>query len=166
MPATFEPIATTTLSSAASTITFSSIPNTYTDLRLVLTGSFSASTKSTITFNSTTGSSTAYSQTLLNGNGSSASSGRYTSQPEIIAGEFAPTTNSLFMVAWDIFSYAGSTNKTILGEFSGDQNGSGSTSRVVALYRSTSAVTTITLGRSTGNYNAGTTATLYGILRA
>ena len=36
MPATYEPIATTTLGSAATNITFSSIPATYTDLRLVL----------------------------------------------------------------------------------------------------------------------------------
>lgn len=34
---TFEPIASTTLSSAASSITFNSIPQTYTDLRIVAT---------------------------------------------------------------------------------------------------------------------------------
>jgi hypothetical protein len=32
MPATYEPIATTTLGTAAATITFSSIPATYSDL--------------------------------------------------------------------------------------------------------------------------------------
>jgi hypothetical protein len=36
MPATYEPIATTTLGTAAAFITFSSIPATYTDLRLVI----------------------------------------------------------------------------------------------------------------------------------
>ena len=36
MATTYEPIATTTLGSAAASITFSSIAGTYTDLRLVL----------------------------------------------------------------------------------------------------------------------------------
>jgi hypothetical protein len=36
MATTYEPIATTTLGTAAAFITFSSIPATYTDLRLVV----------------------------------------------------------------------------------------------------------------------------------
>ena len=36
MPATYEPIASTTLGSAAATISFSSIPGTFTDLVVVL----------------------------------------------------------------------------------------------------------------------------------
>ena len=45
MPATYEPIATTTLGSAQATVTFSSIPGTYTDLVLI-TNSRSDSTTS------------------------------------------------------------------------------------------------------------------------
>jgi hypothetical protein len=43
MPATYEPIATTTLGGAAATITFSSISSAYTDLRIVLVGTTTAS---------------------------------------------------------------------------------------------------------------------------
>ena len=61
MPATYEPIATTTLGSAAASITFSSIAGTYTDLRLVMVGTTSASDWAFVRFNGTDGSSTAYS---------------------------------------------------------------------------------------------------------
>ena len=76
MPTTYEPIATQTLGSAAATITFSSIPATYTDLRLVLVGTSTISANPKINFNSDTA--TNYSQTILSGNGSVANSARQT----------------------------------------------------------------------------------------
>ena len=76
MTATYDPIATTTLGSAASTITFSSIPNTFTDLRLVLFGVTlnATGTYNQIRFNNDTG--TNYSWTQLLGNGSAAQAQR------------------------------------------------------------------------------------------
>jgi hypothetical protein len=67
----------------------------------------------------------------------------------------------------DIFSYAGSTFKTCLITRSSDQNGSGEVMREVSLWRNTAAITTILFRLSTsGNYATGTTATIYGILKA
>ena len=61
MASTYEPIATTTLGSAASSITFSSIPATYTDLRLVLVHTPSASTgNAQMQFNSDTATNYSY----------------------------------------------------------------------------------------------------------
>ena len=72
--ATYEPIATTTLGSAANAITFSSIPSTYTDLRLV--GTFLAPDADysdiNVQFNNDTGAN--YSYTLLLGYGTGTSS--------------------------------------------------------------------------------------------
>ncbi len=66
----------------------------------------------------------------------------------------------------DIFSYAGSTNKTSLGTQSRDNNGSGTVGQFVHLWRSTSAINSIALFPNSGNFKTGTIATLYGILKA
>jgi hypothetical protein len=47
-----------------------------------------------------------------------------------------------------------------------DANGSGRISSGVLLYRSTDAITSLELTANSGIYNAGTTATLYGIKNA
>mgnify|MGYP006301342273 FL=1 len=71
------------------------------------------------------------------------------------------TTPSLVTV--DIFSYAGSTYKTCLCTESMDRNGVGTVNRRVGLWRSTSAINTITFSQA-DNWNVGSTFTLYGIL--
>jgi hypothetical protein len=155
-------IATTTLGSAASSITFSSIPGTYTDLRLVFVGTSAANVPGEMRFNGDSGSN--YSRTYLSGNGSSASSSRDTNQTNISMGASAITSTPM-MNTVDIFSYAGSAYKTCLITSSDDRNGSGTVDRQVALWRSTSAITQIRLTVDlTANFTAGTTATLYGIL--
>ena len=66
----------------------------------------------------------------------------------------------------DIFSYAGSTNKTLLITGANDVNGDGSSEKNVGLWRSTSAITSITIHLSSGNFANASTATLYGIQAA
>jgi hypothetical protein len=165
MPATYEPIATTTLGSAASSITFSSIPATYTDLRLVLFVKTSAGDDLQLRFNTST--TTAYSYIYLYGNGTATASGSQTtvtyinpSQPNQL-----PTTQFSLITA-DIFSYAGSTNKTVLCTNSNDLSGSGVVERTVGLWRDTSAINQIVLSPSSGQFTIGTSATIYGILKA
>jgi hypothetical protein len=164
MATTYEKIATTTLGSAAASITFSSIAATYTDLRLVLVGTSSAGGGVRLQFNSDTA--TNYSNTQLYGFPASAYSGRETNKTYCDLSVFGFETTIPCFISTDIFSYAGSTYKTLLAEYSGDQNGSGGVARVVNLWRSTSAITSMQLSLSSGNYNTGTTATLYGILKA
>lgn len=149
-------IATTTLGTAASTITFSSIPATYTDLRLVF-NLITPGYDSTLTVNGD--SATNYSYTLIRGNGTAAISGRGTNTAGVIL-DYNASSPALFTV--DFFSYAGSTNKTFLTTSSEDANGSGTVDRKVGLWRNTAAITSVTL--SSTNMSIGTTATLYGIL--
>lgn len=166
MATTYEPIQTTTLTSAQSSITFSSIPSTYTDLRVVWVGTnTTGSSEVRLRFNSDTG--TNYSQTALSGNGSSATSGRLTSQTLIYLtwGNSLNGTLPAFKTV-DVFSYTGSTYKTVLSTESTDRNGSGSVVANVGLWRSTSTITSIELSVDTNNFATGTTATLYGIKAA
>ena len=167
MPATYEPIATTTLGSATSTITFSSISSAYTDLRVVLVGTSTSAGFVVYRFNGDTA--TNYSYTELYGDGTSAASQRATSSSRIGLGGSAAAINtsatipSLYTI--DVFNYAGSTNKTTLNTSNGDFNGTGGVERSVGLWRSTSAITAINLVAGT-SFGVGTTATLYGILKA
>lgn len=166
MTATYDCIATTTLGSAASPITFTSIPSTYTDLRLVLvfnTGGASGNTNARITFNSDTTAN--YSKTNLRGTGTSALSQRDTSANYIDIGQALSVNWGLSTM--DIFSYAGSTYKTALTQGNSNSTTSGNVYREVALWRSTSAITSITItSSSSNNFRAGTIATLYGIKAA
>lgn len=163
MPATYEKIGTTTLSSSQLSILFTSIPGTFTDLRLVLVGIANAITANAlVTFNSDTGNN--YSRTRVYGTGTTTGSSR-TTAPFIHLTDydgFSPTIPSLRTM--DVFSYAGSTYKTCLTEENSDYNGSGSVVRSAQLWRSVSAITSITITSDASYlFGAGTTATLYGI---
>jgi hypothetical protein len=166
VPITYDPIATTTLSTATRSITFSSIPATYTDLRIVLVASFQTQVDYfEVTFNGTT---TGYSWTYVQGDGSNASSGRISNNtkwvPNFPTG--AGSTTIPMLSTTDIFSYAGSTFKSGLMETSANISSSGQVIRTVGLWRNTDAITSIKLEVQTYNWNAGTIATLYGIKNA
>ena len=154
-------IATTTLGSAAGDITFSSISSAYTDLRVVLVNK-GATGGCRLQFNSDTGSN--YSTTNLSGDGTNVASARTINNDRISLDYWGMSATIPSIYTVDIFSYAGSTYKTVLGTAAEDYNGSGSTSARVGLWRSTSAITTIKLFTLATAFQAGTTATLYGIL--
>jgi hypothetical protein len=160
MATTYEPIATTTLGSAQSSVTFSSISGSYTDLVLVGVGLSSASENICLRFNGDTG--TNYSKTVVDGNGTSASSARGSSQDKMILAAFNSSTQSNLIT--HIMNYSNSTTyKTVL------QRGNIASSLVradVGLWRSTSAITSITLLVASGTISTGTTFTLYGIKAA
>jgi hypothetical protein len=169
MPVTYENIATTTLSSAASSITFSGVPTTYTDLRVVLVATADSTLSKRIQFNSDTSTGTdTYSNTKLGGNGSSTYSARQANEFGIrFASDQAGDSTTIPMLSViDIFSYRGSTFKTILAATSSNQSTSGYVQRTVGLWRSTDPITSVILMINGANYQIGTTATLYGIKNA
>jgi hypothetical protein len=161
MPLTYTPIATQTLGSAASSVTFSSISGSYTDLVLVVNATFSnASTANLLMqFNGDTTSN--YSATRLLGDGSAASSGRVSGTYMMIG----DINNALFSSIINIQNYANTTTyKTALARtgFAGGYLGA-----YVGLWRSTSAITSVLIGyNGSGTFAAGSTFSLYGILAA
>jgi len=164
MATTYEKIATTTLGSSSPTVTLSSIPATYTDLRLVFVPLGTSTQNMNMTINGDTGSN--YSWTNLRGDGGGAYSASATSQANInlTYGTSITTTNAnLYEI--DIFSYASSTYKTLLNKYSADKSISGNLGVQVALWSSTSAITSVTFTAAT-NFAANTTLSIYGIKAA
>ena len=168
MASTYTPIATTTLGSAA-TITFTSIPSTYTDLIVVLNGNGSRAATSDDTglrLNSDSGAN--YSETIIIGNGTSASSSRASSVNEMFQNtnfRIGATSGARSTIIYHFMNYSNTTTyKTVLGRSNVSDFG---VVEGVGLWRSTAAINTIYLYNYTSNaFTAGTTATLYGVKSA
>lgn len=162
---TYTPIATQTLSSSASTVTFSSISGSYTDLILVTDNIQSGGTQANlfVQFNSDSGSN--YSRTWLSGDGSSAFSGRESSQTKMgLTAYCYPQTTTRWAGLIHIENYSNETTyKTVL--IRGNNSAVGVDS-IVGLWRSTSAITSLVLSRSNDQFATGSTFTLYGVLNA
>jgi hypothetical protein len=163
MPNTYESIATQTLGSATATVTFSSIPSTYTDLVLVCNfGASSSGQDFTFQFNGDTG--TNYSFTRMYGNGTSAISSRETNQSKIYADSVGVSTSLQAADIIQVMNYSNTTTyKTALVRVA---DAAKSTEAVVGLWRSTSAINSISLAMTSGNLLSGSTFSLYGIASA
>ena len=160
--ATYVPIATNTVSGTTTNlITFSSIPSTFTDLVLIDNGKFSASDNSYImTFNGDTASN--YSYTYLLGSGTAASSGRATSQTGIYINR---ADNVVFSAGkTHINNYANAT--TYKTSICSGGTSDGYIISTVGLWRSTAAITSLSLSSTIQYFAAGSMYTLYGILGA
>ena len=163
-------IASTEVGSAgAANITFSSIPQGYTDLKLVVSVRESAATNAGdvvgyMRFNADTGT-TNYSSRLVYGDGSAAASLTNSGGAFQICTS-ANTGNTFASTDIYIPNYTGSTAKSWSSDTLTENN---ATVAFAALYASlwtgTAAITTITLSpRSTLSFAQYSTATLYGIL--
>ena len=171
MPDTFVKIASVTVGSGgASSMTFSSIPATYTDLLIKISArgtQASASHAFTLRFNSAT---TNYSSRELVGDGSSAgSSTRTTLGSALYIGNIdgnSATSSTFASTEIYIPNYAGSTYKSLSVDATSENNATEAYATLLAgLWSNTAAITQIDLISFSGH---GTlmqysTATLYGI---
>jgi hypothetical protein len=165
--ATYEPIATQTLVSNTSLVTFSSIPATYTDLVMVVNAGAVSANDMYLRLNGDTGSN--YSYTILTGNGTSASSIRGSNQTLALVDYYGTPATTLggSVSIFNFMNYSNTTtNKTILSR---SNNASSGTDAIVTLWRSNSAITSMEFRVATNagvNFLAGSTFTLYGIAAA
>ena len=148
--------------SSTTTISFTSIPSTYTDLVLIASTQNSTSGQDfKITLN---GTSTGYSTTRFFGYGSGTpESSRRTSQSYWFLDELGQPTSGDFMVqTFNLMNYSNTTTyKTALWRNSwASTNG---VAAMVGLWQNTAAVNQIDITTTGGVMNAGSTFSLYGI---
>jgi hypothetical protein len=165
MPAgnTYEAIATQSLGSAAASVTFSSIPGTYTDLVLVSNPIYSTTAATKLQINNSTA--FLYSGIWLQGNGSTAGSLRNSSgDSSMVVNYFNNTSSDKPMQIFNFQNYSNATTfKTYLIR---EDNAGAGISAFVGLFRDTAAITQFKLSATTGNYSIGSTFSLYGIKAA
>lgn len=160
LPSTLTPIATTTLGSAQSSVTFSSITGSYTDLVLI-TNAKNASSEQSLGLRFNSDSATNYSATWMYGNGTSAVSSRESSNNQI------PIVRSDASNYWigivNINNYSNSTTyKTIISR----GNSGGLVISQVGLWRNTATITALEIFGFSQNIASGSTFTLYGVKAA
>lgn len=156
--ATYQPLQSTVLTSATSSVTFSNIPPDYTDLVVVVNGSQNANQFTAIRFNNDTASN--YSQSRLMGTGSV---GDFDRQTSVTFGRYGAgniTNNSVGII--NIMNYSNTTTyKTWISRSSIPND---MVSTVNGLWRSFNAINSVTLLTTTSDtWNAGSTFDLYGI---
>lgn len=170
MPSTYTPIASTTLGSATSSVTFSSL-GSYTDLFISATV-FPDTTVSrylVIRFNGDTGNN--YNDNILAGLGNGAEAGPNNNAPWMYMSGYGAmlndsTTAFPMLSKINIMNYNNSTTyKNVV--FTSDQSKiSGATYTGIGMWRNTAAITSVTLQCNTYNLGANSVFTIYGIKAA
>jgi hypothetical protein len=160
MPSTYEPIATQTLGSTAASVTFSSIPSTYTDLVVVASGTFTTGDDNLcMQFNGSTGAN--YSVTNIVGDGSTAGSFR-TNNTTNCGRDVLGTTQGV--VTYNINNYSNTTTyKTVIGRSGPASYGARAS---ISMWRNTAAIDQIVIFSLSYTFNVGTVISIYGIKAA
>jgi hypothetical protein len=164
MPATYEPIQTYTHTGASTTlITLSSIPATYTDLLVVANVLYSANNGDYIGLRFNEDTSALYSSTPMVGNGTSTNSYRASGDTKIAF--YASSTSTRTAVTIHINNYKSTTAfKSPLIRSSSVS--SDNVEARIGLYRSTSAISSLSIFFPVSSIAAGTEITIYGIKAA
>lgn len=161
MAATYERIASTTLGSAVSTTSFTSIPATYTDLILVANYIATVLDQGVrVRYNSDTTTNYSYRNMVGYSGGTLTQQGSNTNHTRIAA---VTSTNSPNLVYTNFIDYANTTtykSHISRGNAVGNQD---DVETFCGTWRSTAAISSIEIFLNSGNFTIGATFTLYGI---
>jgi hypothetical protein len=156
---TYTPLATVTLGSAVSSVSFASIPASYRDLIVVFAGTRTGTNNILFRFNSDTGSN--YNWIVANGNGSTTVSVAETVS-SIPTGYYNIATDAQMNVIFQVMDYSATDkHKTALSRSS--QGGAG-VAMVGGRWANTAAITTIQVLTGDANFGSGSTFSLYGVI--
>jgi hypothetical protein len=160
MTVTYTPIASQTLTSAASSVTFSAIPQDYRDLVLVAVAAGSTTLQGRIRLNGDTSGN--YNYVRMSSSGSAATSVSAASQTSgFISAIAQATTTGALQMNINIMDYSATDKHTSIISRA-DQSANG-TEAFANRWANTAAVTSVQILTSTGNWAAGSTFSLYGI---
>jgi hypothetical protein len=158
---TYVPIETRTLASTTASVTFSSIPQTYTNLILIVNALNDAGYRALRLELNGDGSSN-YSTTHLTGDTATANSGRSTNTSSFdLYSTIAQTDRGVQII--NLLNYSNTTTyKTVITRSANAINARAS----AGLWRSTAAINSIKLELSIDNFASNSVFTLYGIAAA
>ena len=166
----YDSIATTTVGSGGTaSVTFSSIPTTYTHLQIrIFARTNRASTRDGVKLRFNGDSTSSYAQHNLYGDGSSAVATGYPNEPEAALDAVTAATgtaNSFGTIIVDILNFSSTAKTTTVRSFGGlDNNGNGKINLTSNLWNKTDAVTSIYLAPYSGTlFNEYSSFALYGI---
>lgn len=170
MALTYEPIASTTLSVNTTNVNFSSLPTSYTDLRVISTFlTATAGVVPQLRLNNSSGG-TEYNLVYINASGATApGSAPSVNQPQWnidpVIGASTTIPNTMMI---EVFEYNGTTNKAIHAQMGMERNTTqGGQVAIVGMRANTAAVTSLNFTVSgSGQFAPGSVFTLYGIKRA
>ena len=151
-------------SGGAASITFSSIPQTYDGLYLVVSGRDTGDSNGGVIKLGFNSSSANYSYRWLQGSGSAASSASSTSYIQMRNTPSSATANTFGSTMIYIPNYASSNYKSASADSVGEHNGTEAYQTITAgLWSDTSAITSIQLYVGLGNFAQYSSASLYGV---
>jgi hypothetical protein len=153
---TYRPLANITLGSTAGSVTFSSIPNTYRDLVVVINGNVSSATDIAYRLNGDSASN--YSNVWMFGDASSSGSGSNATTEGVV---HYTNQSSQFLTTFSLIDYS-ATNKHKMGISRGSTVG-GLSIAYASRWANTAAVTTLLCIAKGTTFTSGTTFALYGI---
>jgi hypothetical protein len=158
-------IASSTVGSGgAASIDFTSIPATYTDLKLVASTRMAGSSANYITLN---GSSSTFTNKLLYGNGGTAVSASPSGNRAVDQNDSSTTSSTFSNLEIYIPNYTGSNNKSFSQDGVTENNGSVAYAEMWAsLWSTTSAITSLSLTAGSSTFVQYSTAYLYGVKNA
>lgn len=165
MATTYTPIQSQTLASPVSSITFTSIPQTYTDL-IIVSNTLSGFSGIGMRFNGDTGSN--YSYANMTGNGTTAKMFRSGSTTDIQYNgwDYAAGSSTIPCITrMNVFDYTntGKYKYTLMTASDGNSADGFDIEFFTGTWRNTAAITSITIYVSAVNFSVGSIFTLYGI---
>jgi len=157
---TYTPLATVTLTSNASSVTFSNIPATYRDLILVFNGSATSGSDLRFRFNSDTGNN--YNFVNMGAASATPQSASSSNQSSIAVSYTAVLTTRRNVVLTQIMDYSATDkHKTLLARANDEGQG---VSATAARWANTNAITTILLYPDANQFSSGSRFDLYGVI--